>query len=189
MPIKGKSLGDCVDQLRSHLNRLLACTVTPTPLVVFSVPPRMHLTFRQAGQPTAVELHTKFGRMGLFLGQICESRLSEDQKHTLMTVAYTYSLRPLSASEPLFRWEYVRQPRADARWCRHHLQGPILLDFGEQQALLNDFHVPTGWVTIEEVLRFCIVDLGVRPLHDDWHDELMQSYQLFKTEFSVLGEA
>jgi hypothetical protein len=29
---------------------------------------------------------------------------------------------------------------------------------------LNDVHVLTGFVTVEEVLRFCIVDLGVPPL-------------------------
>ncbi len=29
-------------------------------------------------------------------------------------------------------------------------------------------HIPTGRVTLQDVLRFAIVDLGVAPLRDDW---------------------
>jgi endoglycosylceramidase len=45
-------------------------------------------------------------------------------------------------------------------------------------------HLPTGFVALEDVLRFCIVDLGVNPLSDGWHDVLEESYRLFKTEFT-----
>jgi len=54
---------------------------------------------------------------------------------------------------------------------------------------LNDLHLPTGWVTIEEVIRFCIVDLGVptNPAHD-WDAVLEASYQTFRTDFAPIGE-
>jgi len=45
--------------------------------------------------------------------------------------------------------------------------------------LLNDLHLPTGWVRLEEVLRFCIVDLGVRPLSPRWHEALVESVGLY----------
>jgi hypothetical protein len=46
----------------------------------------------------------------------------------------------------------------------------------------NDWHLPTGWVPIEEIIRFCIVDLGVPPLdtsvdadgNPGWHTRLVQ---------------
>ena len=49
---------------------------------------------------------------------------------------------------------------------------------------LNDLHLPTGYVAFEEVLRFCIVDLHVRPLAEDWDQTLRNSYDRFKTEFT-----
>lgn len=87
--------------------------------------------------------------------------------------------------EPLFRWEYVREwPEEHQRWCRHHLQGNVVIPIGERGVSLNDLHVPTGYVTVEEILRFCIVDLGVRPLSDEWHETLEKSYGLFKGTFA-----
>ena len=47
--------------------------------------------------------------------------------------------------------------------------------------LLNELHLPTGWVPIEEVLRFCIDDLGVRPLSPGWHETLAASARLSPT--------
>jgi hypothetical protein len=49
---------------------------------------------------------------------------------------------------------------------------------------LNDLHLPTGYVPFEEVLRFCIADLGVSPFAEDWDSVLQESYDLFKTEFT-----
>ncbi|MDI3339907.1 MAG: hypothetical protein QJR03_05170 [Sphaerobacter sp.] len=111
---------------------------------------------------------------------------------TLRTISYRYALYRDGIDEPILRWEYVRLPGDNAQYCRHHLQGSIavpLTDDRERHPSLNDWHLPTGWVTIEEVLRFCIVDLGVQPLNPEWDSILRDSYERFKTEFSPLGEA
>jgi hypothetical protein len=42
-------------------------------------------------------------------------------------------------------------------------------------------------MTIEEVLRFCIVDLGVPPISRRWHEILEESYQRFKDDFAPRG--
>jgi hypothetical protein len=79
------------------------------------------------------------------------------------------------ASEPTFRWEYVsRIDDPVAIWCRHHIQGPLLASLGTQVESLNDLHTPTGPLPIEELLRFCIVDLGVRPLSAEWDARLRE---------------
>jgi hypothetical protein len=80
-------------------------------------------------------------------------------------------------AEPLVRWEYVSGPPAAGElWCRYHLQGAIVLGISSAPELtLNTWHLPTGPVAIEEVVRFCIVDLGVTPLSDDWDHRLRES--------------
>jgi len=62
------------------------------------------------------------------------------------------------------------------------------LQIGRETVALNDLHLPTGFVTVEEVLRFCIVDLAVKPLSDEWDATLMDSYEKFKGDFAPRGQ-
>ncbi|MFN8636536.1 MAG: hypothetical protein U0893_22030 [Chloroflexota bacterium] len=79
-------------------------------------------------------------------------------------------------SEPVVRWELDLQPAdPQARWSRRHLQGPIPLDFGGRSISLNDVHLPTGPIALEDVIRFCIHDLGVPALSPDWDEILLRS--------------
>lgn len=192
MPIQGGTLGHAAAQFRDHLNRLLARTITASPLVLVAVSdlprPRVQLAFRQGGQAVEVPLRSRrCGRLWLWLGQTCESTVQERQ-HRLRTVAYRYTLRADGGREPLFRWEYEKELAPPARYCRHHIQGDIPLRIGRMRTSLNDLHVPTGFVTIEEVIRFCMVDLKVPSLSKDWHYVLVNSYQEFKTKFAPRGE-
>ena len=143
----------------------------------------MQVAFKQAGLPTQARLRTRFGRIDLWAGQLCQSTVGDDGLHTLNIVKYAYYLTSPGAHEPTLRWEYdglTTDP--DAQWCRHHLQGPVELPLaGGRRPRLNDFHLPTGWVPIGEVLRFCIVDLGVRPLSPDW-EALGEAGQLFSEQ-------
>lgn len=140
------------------------------------------VTFRQAGGPIQAPLRTRFGLVGLYIGQLCGSVPTPDGQHRLVTLEYKYTLTPEGTDEPLFRWEYIREPRTGELWCRHHLQGTVPVPIGQTPISLNDWHLPTGYIPIEEVLRFCIVDLGVEPLSDEWDQILRDSYERFKTE-------
>jgi hypothetical protein len=194
VPITGRTLEIASATFRDHVNGVLARTVTATPLImVQAVRPRgapsgIQLAFRQYGAPIEAPLNTRFGRAGLYLGQTCQSTVGDDRLHRLRTVSYRYTLTPEGAREPLFRWEYEKTPTNAGLYCRHHIQGDVPLQFGRDLVPLNDLHLPTGFVTIEEVLRFCIVDLGVRPLSDDWHTILTESYGLFKGDFAPRGQ-
>lgn len=162
MPITGRTLEEASAKFRDHLNGVLARTVTRTPLILLeAVRPRgapsgIQLAFRQGGVPIEAPVNTKFGRAALYIGQTCESTVGDDKLHRLRTVSYRYTLTPDGAREPLLRWEYEKTPDAVGRYCRHHLQGDVLLQFGHITVRLNDLHLPTGFVTIEEVLRFSI---------------------------------
>ncbi len=103
--------------------------------------------------------------------------------HELYTIQYKYALYPESGDEPIIRWEYEREPAPGKQYCRHHVQGPVEIHINESTVFLNDIHLPTGYTTFEEVLRFCIVDLRVQHLHEDWDRVLGDSYELFKAEF------
>ena len=49
---------------------------------------------------------------------------------------------------------------------------------------LNRLHLPTGWITIEEVLRFLIEDLGMKPpCGDSWARRLAESERAFYERF------
>ena len=108
----------------------------------------------------------------------------------LITVEYKYTLTlgyrdAWATAEPLLRWEYVRQPERGGLWCRHHLQGPVTLTLGRAgDVLLNDLHLPTGYVPIEEIIRFCLVDLEVPSLSSsgEWPRTLDESYAYFRGE-------
>jgi hypothetical protein len=186
VPIEGRTLGDAGRTFCDALNRVLATTVTRTRLVLIALRggARLQIAFRDAGRPATASLRTSFGPMTLYVGQVCES-VPSGKRHRLITVAYTYTLTPEDDPEPLFRWEYVRRrPDPGALWCRHHLQGPVPLRIGGHEVSLNDLHLPTGYVTLEEVLRFCIVDLGVTPLSGGWDATLEESYRRFKDDFA-----
>jgi hypothetical protein len=184
VPYVGATLKDAARQFCDALNRVLNTTVTKARLVEFGPKDqpnaRRQVAFRQAGSPISAPLNSRFGIVGLYIGQVCDS-IETKQGRQFITAEYRYTLTPEGANEALLRWEYVRQP--DGQWCRHHLQGPVALAMGRGDPVpLNDLHLPTGYVTIEEVLRFCIVDLGVEPLSKDWDAILTASYEKFKAE-------
>ena len=45
---------------------------------------------------------------------------------------------------------------------------------------LNKIHLPSGWITVEEVVRFLITELKVKPFSDDWDDLLQKSEHKFR---------
>ncbi|CAN5226070.1 hypothetical protein BH23CHL1_BH23CHL1_04150 [soil metagenome] len=178
MPIRGRSLGAVSRTFANHLNRALANTVTQAPLTLTIERNRANIRFRGPVGLSSTPIQTKYGRMGPYVGQICASEIDSDGEHTLRTLQYLYALTPANHAEAQFRWECVRVPGDDAAYCRHHLQGPIPLNLSDEQnrhVTLNDLHLPTGWVPVEEVLRICIVDLGVKPLSPDWNEIFLES--------------
>lgn len=68
---------------------------------------------------------------------------------------------------------------------RHHVQLPAYLPAAGGRIDLDKVHLPTGWVTIEEVIRFLIVELGLKPPGGGgWPDVLATSERAFYEEFT-----
>ncbi len=190
MPLTGRSLWDAAQKFREHINAVLAHTITATPVQVVGTKRSqlIEIAFRQGGVPTSARLKTRFGQMWLSFGQTCDA-VAQEGVYRLRTVKYKYTLTSgigndePPTGEPVLRWEYVRQPEPGvAAWCRHHLQGPVQVTFNREEQVLNALHLPTGYVPFEEIIRFCIVDLGVSG-SAGWEDILNQSYETFKADF------
>lgn len=191
MPIEGATVYEASKAFSDHLNRLLNRTLTHSRVVAFGSDEsvRVLLSFREQGRPTSTLLKTKYGPMTLYVGQLCEGVEIAKGRQRLRTVLYKYTLtlgerNDQNPPEPLLRWEYVRTPEKGGLWCRHHLQGPTELSFGRAgDVSLNTFHLPTGYVPLEEIIRFCLVDLEVAPISANWSDIIHKSYVQFREEF------
>lgn len=69
--------------------------------------------------------------------------------------------------------------------ARHHVQLPAYLAAGTGQIDLDKVHLPTGWVTLEEVIRFLIAELGIEaPCGAAWPEVLSESERAFFEEFT-----
>lgn len=59
-----------------------------------------------------------------------------------------------------------------------HLASRLIpLDMGRDQdpLALAGIHIPTGFVTLEDVVRLLITEIGIRPRRTDWGDLLREN--------------
>lgn len=142
---------------------------------------------RDMAGPQAIAIDTEgYGKLYVSFAQALRV-LPEDKEWRLITERYWYRIQraPGMREQALIRWEYDRTLAAGKRHCRHHVQQAGDLAFGDGLLDLNKAHLPTGWVTIEEVLRFLIVDLRIAPpCGEEWADVLEESERAFHEEFS-----
>jgi hypothetical protein len=183
MAIEGKSLDEVARLFCDQVNRLLNATVTQARSTLLEGPREglVMLSLREAvGEPGA-PLRTKYGTLRLIVGQHLSSEKTSRRRHKLKTVKYAYRIAEEGARDALLRWEYASEAEhGDRPFCRHH--GHALAELGLSKGVLSldEVHIPTGYVSLEDVLRFCIVDLGVAPLRDDWHERLRESARDFR---------
>jgi hypothetical protein len=88
------------------------------------------------------------------------------------TVAYNYTVYSRNKAEMLaFHWH----PNLGPRYPHLHLyQGSGIA------ARLIKKHIPTDRISLEEVLRFLIEELGIEPLTDKWDEVLTSTYEKYK---------
>lgn len=182
-------LGDSPEEVfrkfRDHLGGLLNQTVTDArlSLIVERGSDRASLSFRSHNEAIAAPL--KPSGLFLYVGQVIKA---DKEKHDwrLRTLQYRYWIqhRVSEGASPVsvFRFEYV-SPKVKSLDCRprHHLHIPSAQTVCRGQCLnLNDLHIPTGWVTLEEVIRFAIRELGCKPKLNKWDEILLDSEDKFR---------
>lgn len=187
MPIVARTSNECFDRFRDHLARLVADTITSKYPITHKKPEqgRTIIGFRQ-GELVGVPLSTCFGRVYFYLSQSLRTVRQDDGMFRLQTRQYWYRVQTKASrrAQAILRWEYDAETKRD-RHARHHMQLPAEVAIGRGAIDLNKAHLPTGWVTIEEVIRFLIVDLRIEPpCGDDWPTILHDSETMFYEKFT-----
>ena len=189
MPIVERTPRACFDVFTNHVSRLVAATITDRyPILSIPTETKLKLSFRSGSEVAAPIETARHGRLFFYLGQALEA-VPEDDGFRLQTRQYWYRIQEDSTyqSDALIRWEYDATTGRD-RHARHHTQIASEVEFGDGTLNLNKAHLPTGWVTFEEVIRFLIHDLGVvPPCGDVWPEKLEESERKFYEEFSSKG--
>jgi hypothetical protein len=181
--LTGDRPGDVFRQFRDHISRLLNQTITDAPLSLTHVKDRPYAQFAFRDESNVAMAAPLFSG-GLFLAVAQDLAVEQqpDKTWRLRTVRYSYHV--LDGSSPdsgwIIRWEYVSHSRRRDEHPRHHVHIPTVLDTPAGKIDLNKLHLSTGWVTIEEVIRFLIAEVGVKPKAENWDEELIKSEELFR---------
>jgi hypothetical protein len=184
MPILGRTPEECFKRFRAHVAKLVAATL-PTesvPVLYEGRGPHRVLSFR-SGACTTIPLRTRFGLLHFYIGQSLKA-VKEGEEYRLETHEYWYRLQVEAGTDQnaFLRWEYKKSLVADEpNYCRNHIQIAATTSGID----LKKVHIPSGWTTMEEVIRFLIMDLGVKPpCGDNWPKKLADSEKAFFTEFT-----
>lgn len=179
MPSRAATPHELFHFVQGHGNRVLNKVLTQFRLeVLFTGVNRQQAVLAfldRRRQPTATPLRSS--PWYLSLRQDLQA-FPEESGYVLRSLQYAYRVqRTLSVREEAeVRFEYV-SPEIDPNFAysRHHVQFHRDARSASPDFSLSKFHIPTGGVTIEQVIRFLIADLGVPPLTDRWEDELRES--------------
>lgn len=181
--LSGRDPKQAFDKFRDHLATLLNRTITDARLALIHIrnEDRAQISFRLGRVPIAAPVFAN--DLFLYIGQVLRVKQQPDRTWTLRTVEYRYRVQGTADvnDEDCIRGEYVAREIRDTKHCRHHLhmQGEYTLGAGRTVPLAR-VHLPTGWVTIEEIIRFLITELDVRPKERDWEQLLRDSEEQFK---------
>jgi len=179
----GRDPKEAFDLLRNHLAVLLNGTITDARLSLIHLrnEERAQISFRQGQISIAAPVFAN--DLYLYIGQNLRVTRQLDRTWKLRTVEYRYRVQgtPGLEDDDCLRWEYVAREIRDTKHCRHHfhLEGEYTL--GPRRVIpLHEVHLPSGWVTIEEIIRFLITEVGVRPKDPRWETLLQESEEVFK---------
>lgn len=193
--IRGKTPGECFDQFAEHLNVLLQSTLSRKAHVRISVLDDGGIEKGTLGwsDEKFLPVTTQYGRLYLWLAQSLECthepKEAANRRYRLSTREYWYRLQRTEALDgaSLIRWEYT-SPQHDKykgkRWCWRHVQLDGSTDLPGGKMNFDRLHTPSGYVVIEDVLRYLFNDLKVKPQSRDWHDLLIESEKKFKRDFN-----
>jgi len=190
MALEGRTPKACYEPFRKHVSKLIACTLGTNEAVFQIASARPRYMFQIVPSGSMIPLKTQFGRLHLHIAQTLEAEQLGRNRFRLRTRSYWYRLHngPNGNSRALIRWEYdsYQLKKRESRPARNHVQLPAKVQVNDETELdLNKLHVPTGWVLIEEVIRFAIADLGVVPLcGDEWPEILVEGERKFREIFT-----
>jgi hypothetical protein len=185
----GDRPGDVFRAFRDHISKILNKTITDAPLslVDYKNRPSAQFSFRdERDVATAAPLFNS--RLFLAVSQQLEAEPLAPKRWRLRTLEYRYHL--LESPDPngrwIVRWEYVSRKRRHDLHPRHHVHIAAQVHTSAASLDFDHIHLATGWVTVEEVIRFLIHDVGIEPKVHNWDELLISSEKLFR-EWTGVG--
>jgi hypothetical protein len=183
MPSKTRRVA--VDAVRERLAAIAGC-VTDRPVVVGGSLAPAHppeFSFRPLGLPTRLRgrlqdrgLHFHMA-IGFLIGQY-------ENGYIARQVDYQHYLLDADQREILaYHWHPTGV--SPVTWPHLHLSGRLApLDAGRGQALITigGMHLPTGHVTLADVVRLLITEFDIRPRRADWAGVLETNHDPFAPE-------
>ena len=187
MPIQAGAPFPAFRIFQDHLNWLLHRTITERPLILVGSqrdPEEATLYFREHGA-APIQAAVPVGSGGWYLALSQTVRVVPDgaSGFILKTAKYRYAVQRDGSltSEPVLRYEYVSEfSDPDLPYCRNHVHHHPDFNGIVEGVAPSELHLPTGWVTIEQIIRFLITELGVSPLSANWLDVVKESEEQFK---------
>jgi hypothetical protein len=94
---------------------------------------------------------------------------------------YIYDIRDAESERTLlaFHWH----PLGISRVRGHHAH--IKFEGAVSSTLLSKIHLPTSRVLLEDVVQFCIEELGAKPQHSHWQDVLEDNRAEYRRASSI----
>lgn len=182
MPLPARTPRDAFRALQGHVNGILNKVLTRYRLEFFvrtAARDQATLAFfdrRRVAVAVSLPPSLWYLHLGLELKAV-----PEEKGYGLQALKYAYRIQrtPSLEEEAEVRFEYV-SPEMDpsASWCRHHVQFHRDSRSASPDFSLSKLHIPTGGVTVEDVIRFLIADLGIPPRIEQWEEELRRSEAL-----------
>lgn len=161
---------ECLRVAEDHFAQLVASTLSKRHPVI---PLRLRggnrsgISFRNQSGPIGVPVSIASGKLYLFMWQLVVAEPIGDRQYTAVLRDYAYRLQEgpdLKEDRALIRWEYSAGNSTPSRYSRHHVQISATLQSSAVGSLdLNRVYLPSGWTTLESVIRFLVSDLGMRP--------------------------
>lgn len=185
-PCTGSNPEKVIQAFHGNIAELLNSTVTDAPVSITLVRrsvSELEGTVALGGKANiarAVPLRPKPWHLAVAL-RVAAIREEKTKDWRLVMRQYTYRIQggPSLDSEWYFRFEYKSREVERSLHPRHHLHLPLSLECGTKRIDLSRVHIPTGWVTMGELIRFLIEELGVRVKAREWDSVLRRSEERF----------
>jgi hypothetical protein len=129
-------------------------------------------------EPVPLRVEPRHPQIGITVAQYVRIKATgspvRQDRFEASDIGYFYALTTVDGNEILsFHWN-SQTIDPDQRDFPHLHIGAINLDPGSliRPGTFHKMHVPTGYITVEDVIRLAITELSVRPLRSDWEQVL-----------------
>lgn len=157
-----------------QIGRILNC-VSHAWAYTFPIAPDEYMLVSQDRNTSSSLLKLQRGRETLFLDVSQTIQIFDADNFRISTLKYIYVLWSASPNERIVDWHYHRRQNNSFEAHLH-----IRDDAKVTNHCLIDRHIPTGRVSLEDIVRFAVEEVSISPRNENWRIVLEQTESLFR---------